>query len=73
MPGKDFLALMQHVGFHRAHLECYTGFKSAPETEGALFYGEKNIDTKLRETIETQAPGMTEPKRGDDAGKPGST
>ena len=41
MPGKDFLALMLKVGFHRAALVRYTGFKSSPYTEGALFYGEK--------------------------------
>ena len=41
MPGKDFLALMLKAGFHRVALRRYTGFKSSPYTEGALFYGEK--------------------------------
>ena len=39
MPGKDFLALMLKAGFHRVALRRYTGFKSSPYTEGALFYG----------------------------------
>jgi hypothetical protein len=41
MPGMDFLALMLKAGFHRVALRRYTGFKSSPYTEGALFFGEK--------------------------------
>jgi hypothetical protein len=29
------------VGFKQARLAAFTGFKSSPYTEGALFYGEK--------------------------------
>ena len=32
---------MQKAGFHRLSLTAYTGFKTSPYTEGALFYGEK--------------------------------
>ena len=49
MPGKDFLALILQVGFHRAALRRYTGFKSSPYTEGALFYGEKLAAGQARE------------------------
>ncbi len=73
MPGKDFLALMLQVGFHRGHLKGYTGFKSAPETEGALFYGEKPMDAKLKETTEAKAGELKEPKPGGGAGESGST
>jgi hypothetical protein len=64
---------MLKVGFHRASFDRYTGFKSAPETEGALFYGEKPADPKLKETIEAQGEILTEIKPGASACDPGST
>jgi hypothetical protein len=57
----DFLGLLLKAGFHRAALRGYTGFKSSPYTEGALFYGEKLVDAKARDTIVTQAGNLTEP------------
>jgi hypothetical protein len=50
----DFLALMLKVGFHRAALKGYTGFKSSPYTEGALFYGEKLVAARARDAIAAQ-------------------
>lgn len=50
------------AGFHRASLPAYTGFKTSPYTEGALFYGEKLVDTRAQEGIETQAALVEEPK-----------
>lgn len=47
----DFLALMLKVGFHRAALKGYTGFKSSPYTEGALFYGEKLVEAAARPVL----------------------
>jgi len=64
---------MLKVGFHRANFDRYTGFKSAPETEGALFYGEKPVAPKLKETIEAQAETLTEIKPGGRACEPRST
>jgi len=55
MPGKDFLALMLKVGFHRVSLIRYTGFKSSPYTEGALFYGEKLVAGQARDDAASQA------------------
>lgn len=52
MPGRDFLALMLKIGFHRAGLDRYTGFKTSPYTEGALFYGEKLGDRRAKEIIQ---------------------
>jgi hypothetical protein len=46
---------MIKAGFHRASLTAYTGFKTSPYTEGALFYGEKLVDTRVQELISTQA------------------
>jgi len=57
----DFLALLLKVGFHRAALARYTGFKSSPYTEGALFYGEKLVDAGLAEAISAQA-GQLQPE-----------
>ena len=72
MPGKDFLALMLKVGFHRVTLVRYTGFKSSPYTEGALFYGEKLAAGQARDDVayeaEQPAAPVTEP-----ACKPGGT
>ncbi len=42
------------AGFHRAGLRAYTGFKTSPYTEGALFYGEKLVDLKAQDAIATQ-------------------
>ena len=72
MPGKDFLALMLKAGFHRVALRRYTGFKSSPYTEGALFYGEKLAPGQARDDVayeaEPPAAPLTEP-----ACKPGGT
>lgn len=46
---------MLKVGFHRAALKGYTGFKSSPYTEGALFYGERLVDARARDAIAAQA------------------
>jgi len=54
---------MLKAGFHRASLSSYTGFKSSPYTEGALFYGEKLVDVKAQEAITAQAEQLTEPKK----------
>jgi len=72
MPGKDFLALMLKVGFHRVKLARYTGFKSSPYTEGALFYGEKLVDGQARETIDSQAEPVADTLK-EPACKPGGT
>jgi hypothetical protein len=53
---------MLQTGFHRAALRSYTGFKTSPQTEGALFYGEKPFDARLVRDLEPQAPGLEEPK-----------
>lgn len=62
---------MVKVGFHRVGLMRYTGFKSSPYTEGALFYGEKPAAGQARDDaapqIEAAAP-LTEA-----ACKPGGT
>ncbi len=63
MPGKDFLALLLKTGFHRAGLHRYTGFKSSPFTEGALFSGERLVDYRSRAKIESQAGHVEEPSR----------
>ena len=72
MPGKDFLALMLKAGFHRVALRRYTGFKSSPYTEGALFYGEKLLPGQARDDfapqVEPAAPLLQEA-----ACKPGGT
>jgi hypothetical protein len=62
MPGKDFLALMLKAGFHRAALKSYTGFKSSPYTEGALFYGEKPVDARMSLDLASQAELLAEPR-----------
>ena len=63
---------MLKVGFHRVGLVSYTGFKSSPYTEGALFYGEKLVAGQTREDVASQAEPsaalLTEP-----ACDPGST
>jgi hypothetical protein len=72
MPGKDFLALMLQAGFHRVSLRRYTGFKSSPYTEGALFYGEKLVPGQARDDIVFQAEPAATPLT-DAACKPGGT
>lgn len=62
MPGRDFLALLLQTGFHRASLTAYTGFKTSPYTEGALFYGEKLWDAKAQGGITIQLERLEEPK-----------
>jgi hypothetical protein len=67
--------LLLKVGFHRAALRRYTGFKSSPYTEGALFYGEKLVDAKIRDVIISQTGSLatqTEPQTGSHC-EPGST
>ena len=49
--------------FHRAGMDRYTGFKSSPYTEGALFYGEKLVDIRITEAIEAQAARLAEPQQ----------
>jgi hypothetical protein len=61
VPGKDFLALLLKVGFHRVELVRYTGFKSSPYTEGALFYGEKLAAGQAREDVASQAEPEASP------------
>jgi hypothetical protein len=56
----DFLGLLLKAGFHRASLRSYTGFKSSPYTEGALFYGEKLVDASAQDAIRSQAEHLTE-------------
>ena len=51
---------MLQAGFHRAKLAGYTGFKSSPYTEGALFYGEKLLDATARDTNAAQAGQVVE-------------
>jgi hypothetical protein len=72
MPGKDFLALMLKAGFHRVALRSYTGFKSSPYTEGALFYGEKLAPGQARDDAASQAEPSAAPVI-DAACKPGGT
>jgi hypothetical protein len=72
MPGKDFLALMLKVGFHRVALRRYTGFKSSPYTEGALFYGEKLVPGQVRDDVVFQAEPTPAPQT-EAACKPGGT
>ncbi len=45
---------MLKAGFHRVKLVHYTGFKSSPYTEGALFYGEKPAAGQAREDVAPQ-------------------
>ena len=54
---------MLKVGFHRAGLDRYTGFKSSPYTEGALFYGEKLVDQKAEAVIASLMTRVEEPKK----------
>ena len=63
MPGKDFLALLLKVGFNRAGLVNYTGFKSSPYTEGALFLGEKLVKPEAETVIDSLRAHLGEPQR----------
>jgi hypothetical protein len=51
---------MLQVGFHRATLPRYTGFKSSFYTEGALFYGEKLVIASAKDAITSQAEHLTD-------------
>jgi hypothetical protein len=44
-------------------MDRYTGFKSSPQTEGALFYGEKLVDVRAKSAIEAQAARLEEPRK----------
>jgi hypothetical protein len=72
MPGKDFLALMLQAGFHRVALRRYTGFKSSPYTEGALFYGERLVAGQARDDVAFQAEPPAAPLK-EAACEPGGT
>ena len=72
MPGKDFLAMILQAGFHRAGLMKYTGFKSSPYTEGALFYAERPAAGQARDDAAPQAEPPAAPVI-DPACKPGGT
>ena len=72
MPGKDFLALLLKAGFHRVKQGRYTGFKSSPYTEGALFYGEKLAAGEVREDIAPQPEPEPAPPEAPPC-KPGGT
>ncbi|MFH1594961.1 MAG: hypothetical protein ABIG94_01135 [Pseudomonadota bacterium] len=52
---------MLKVGFHRASLKSYTGFKSSPYTEGAIFYGEKPLNPRVRQDLKIQVEHVAEP------------
>ncbi len=56
---------MLKVGFHRAALRRFTGFKSSGYTEGALFYGERPFVAGMARDIEAQAGKVAEPKAGE--------
>lgn len=74
MPGKDFLALLEEVGFRRVTLNKYTGFKSSAYTEGALFFGQKVIGGKEQEAPQVQAEPIPDPgTEAQCAPKPGFT
>ncbi|MBM4274895.1 MAG: hypothetical protein FJ134_10625 [Deltaproteobacteria bacterium] len=60
------------MGFHRAGLDRYTGFKTSPYTEGALFYGEKPVVENALEIIQAQTELVAEPAA-TPACEPGST
>jgi len=40
---------MAKAGFQDARLHSYTGFKSSPYTEGAIFFAEKPADAQREE------------------------
>jgi len=50
------------VGFHRASLDRFTGFKSSPYTEGALYYGEKPVAQGAGEASKSRLDRLEEPK-----------
>ncbi len=63
---------MLKVGFHPAVLIGYTGFKSSPYTEGALFSGEKLAAGQLRKDVAAPAEPIPTPTA-EVACKPGGT
>ena len=44
-------------------MDRYTGCKTSPYTEGALFYAEKLVDVRAQELIESQAARVAPPRR----------
>ena len=40
IPEKDFLAILEKVGFQKVELSGETGFNSTPKTKGVLFRAE---------------------------------
>ena len=63
---------MLKVRFHRVSLIRYTGFKSSPYTEGALFYGEKLAYGQVRDDVASQAEPAPAPLK-EVVCEPGST
>ena len=63
---------MLKAGFHRVKLVRYTGFKSSPYTEGALFYGEKLVAGQARDDVAYEAEPPSAPLP-EPACKPGGT
>jgi hypothetical protein len=63
---------MLQAGFHRVSLTGYTGFKSSPYTEGALFYAEKLVAGQVRDDLASQSEPLAEPVK-EAACKPGGT
>ncbi len=50
------------MGFHRAGLDRYTGFKSSAYTEGALFYGERPLAQESEAAVKARLARLEEPK-----------
>ena len=50
------------MGFRRAGLDRFTGFKSSPYTEGALFYGEKLVVQSAKDASQARLDRLEEPK-----------
>jgi len=55
MPGEALLALLEKAGFQPVKLAGYTGMKSSPYTEGALFSAAKPGLDLSREAGESSA------------------
>ena len=55
--------MLLKVGFHRAGLINYTGFKSSPYTEGALFLGEKLVKPEREAVIASLRSQLGEPQK----------
>ncbi len=50
------------MGFHRAGLDRFTGFKSSAYTEGALFYGERPRAQESEDAVRARLARLEEPK-----------